>query len=183
MESVFDWSVILGIVGVLVALTNIITQVLKRVTWGKLPTNILAVIVSMVLTLAALFAYCQIKAVAITWYSVVAFVVVGFMVAYAAMFGFDKLKETLSQSGAETTTDTGENTAGTVVDSARVEEIGSLVGMSLTELKEKAAEYGVSTDGLTLKKEIAAAVIPAILGQTKAEQDEPGGGKEDNEDE
>lgn len=29
MESIFDWSVILSIVGVLVVLTNIIVQVLK----------------------------------------------------------------------------------------------------------------------------------------------------------
>ena len=31
------------------------------------------------------------------WYMVVAAVVVGFMVAYAAMFGFDKLKEAIMQ--------------------------------------------------------------------------------------
>ena len=93
MENFFDWPVILGIVGALVALTNIITQVLKKLTWDKLPTNILVVIVSMVLTLAAFIAYCQIETIPIMWYSVVAFIVVGFMVAYAAMFGFDKLKE------------------------------------------------------------------------------------------
>lgn len=34
---------------------------------------------------------------AVVWYMVVAAVVVGFMVAYAAMFGFDKLKEAIAQ--------------------------------------------------------------------------------------
>ena len=97
MESILNWSVVISIVGVLVVLTNIITQVLKKVTWEKLPTNILVVIISMVLTLVAFFAYCQIKAVAVVWYMVVATVVLGFMVAYAAMFGFDKLKEVLNQ--------------------------------------------------------------------------------------
>lgn len=97
MESILNWSVVISIVGVLVVLTNIITQVLKKVTWEKLPTNILVVIISMVLTLVAFFAYCQIKAVAVVWYMVVAAVVLGFMVAYAAMFGFDKLKEALTQ--------------------------------------------------------------------------------------
>lgn len=100
MDSVLNWSVVISIVGVLVVLTNIITQVLKKVTWEKLPTNILVVIISMVLTLAAFFAYCQIKAVAVVWYMVVAAVVLGFMVAYAAMFGFDKLKEALTQLDA-----------------------------------------------------------------------------------
>lgn len=101
MENIFDWSVILTIVGVLVVITNIMVQVLKRVTWDKLPTNILAVIISMSLTLAAFFAYCQIKGVAVVWYMVVAAVVLGFFVAYAAMFGFDKFKETITQMGSK----------------------------------------------------------------------------------
>lgn len=97
MDSVLNLSVILSIVGVLVVLTNIITQVLKKLTWEKMPTNILVVIISMALTLVAFFAYCQIKAIAIVWYMVVAAVILGFLVAYAAMFGFDKLKEVLNQ--------------------------------------------------------------------------------------
>lgn len=97
MENIFDWSVILSIVGVLVVLTNIIVQVLKQLTWDKLPTNILATVVAIVLTLAAFFAYCQIKSVAVVWYMIAAAVVLGFMVAYAAMFGFDKLREVIAQ--------------------------------------------------------------------------------------
>lgn len=97
MDSISNLSVILSIVGVLVVLTNVIVEVLKKFTLGKLPTNILAVIISMTLTLLAFFAYCQIKGVAVVWYMIVAAVVLGFLVAYAAMFGFDKLKETLAQ--------------------------------------------------------------------------------------
>ena len=100
METIFDWSAVLSIVGVLVVITNIITQVLKKLTWDKLPTNILAVLIAMVLTLAAFFAYCQIKELAIVWYMVAAAVVMGFFVAYAAMFGFDKLREAIAQMGA-----------------------------------------------------------------------------------
>ena len=97
MESIFDWSIILSIVGILVVVTNIITQVLKKLTWDKLPTNILAVLIAMALTMAAFFAYCEIKGVAIIWYMIVAAVVLGFFVAYAAMFDFDKLKEAIAQ--------------------------------------------------------------------------------------
>lgn len=97
MNEILNWSVIISIIGVLVVLTNIIVQVLKKVTWEKLPTNVLAVVIAMVLTLAAFFAYCQIKCVAVVWYMVAAAVVLGFLVAYAAMFGFDKLKEALAQ--------------------------------------------------------------------------------------
>ena len=92
MESVLNWSVIISIIGVLVVLTNIVVQVLKKVTWDKL-----AMIVSLVLTLGAFFAYCSIKGIAVVWYMVFAAVVLAFMVAYAAMVGFDKLKEALGQ--------------------------------------------------------------------------------------
>lgn len=92
MESVLNWSVIISIIGVLVVLTNIVVQVLKKVTWDKL-----AMIVSLVLTLGTFFAYCSIKEIAVVWYMVFAAVVLAFMVAYAAMFGFDKLKEALGQ--------------------------------------------------------------------------------------
>lgn len=97
MENVFNIPVLLSIIGALVVVTNIIVQVLKNLTWDKLPTNILAVIVSMVLTLVAFFAYCQICSIAVEWYMVVAAVVVGFLTSYAAMFGFDKLKESIAQ--------------------------------------------------------------------------------------
>jgi len=95
MEQVLNLSVILSIVGVLVALTNIIAQVLKKATWEKVPTNVLVIVIAMVLTLVAFFAYCSIKSIAVAWYMVAAAIVLGFLVAYAAMFGFDKLKETL----------------------------------------------------------------------------------------
>ena len=35
--------------------------------------------------------------VAVTWYMVVAAIILGVFVAYAAVFGFDKLKQTLEQ--------------------------------------------------------------------------------------
>ncbi len=101
MEGILNLSTILTIVGILVVLTNIVVQVLKKATWGKLPTNILAIIVSMALTLVTFFAYCQINAIAVVWYMVVAAVVLGFLVSYAAMFGFDKLKEALAQIGKQ----------------------------------------------------------------------------------
>ena len=41
--------------------------------------------------------------------------------------------------------------------------ISELLGMSSDALKEKAAEYNVATDGLTTKKEIAEAIVVAIL--------------------
>ncbi len=88
---------LITIVGALVVVVNIIVEVLKKFTEPYVPTNFVAVVVSMVLTLAAFFAWCGIESIAIEWYYIVAAVVVGFMVAYAAMFGFDKLKQALNK--------------------------------------------------------------------------------------
>lgn len=90
-------ALVLPLVLVLMVVTNIIVEVLKKLTWEKLPTNILAFAVAMVVTLLAFFAVCQIMGVAVTWYMVVAAVVLGVFVAYAAMFGFDKLRQTMEQ--------------------------------------------------------------------------------------
>lgn len=96
-----ELSGIIAAIGGLVALTNIIVEAVKRATWDKLPTNVLALIVAVVLTVAVGIAYCQIKAFLLKWYVLFALVVLGFMVAYAAMFGFDKLKEIMNWSAAK----------------------------------------------------------------------------------
>lgn len=96
-----DLTIFIPVLGVLVALTNIIVQVAKKATWDKLPTNVVALAVAEALTIAAGIAYCQIKAVAMTWYIVAALIVAGFMVAYAAMFGYDKLMEIMQWGGTK----------------------------------------------------------------------------------
>lgn len=91
-------SQLMTIIGVLVALTNIVVQVVKQaIPNRKFPTNILAVAVALILTLFAFFAWTSWRGIHVLWYYVVAAVVLGFLVAYAAMFGFDKLKEVLTQ--------------------------------------------------------------------------------------
>ena len=97
--NIIDISTLFVIVGGLMAVTNIITEVLKKVTWDKIPTNILVVVIAEALTLAAGAAYAQIQGVPILWYHAVAAVVVGMFVAYSAMFGFDKFKQALEQMG------------------------------------------------------------------------------------
>lgn len=90
-------SIILPLVLVLMVVTNIITEVLKGLVWQKLPTNILAFLVAMAVTLLTFFAVCQIMGIRIVWYMIVGAVVLGIFVAYAAMYGFDKFKQTIEQ--------------------------------------------------------------------------------------
>lgn len=65
MENIMQYiplavSAILLAALILTVITNIITQVVKKITWDKIPTNILAVLVAMAVTLLAFFAVCQI---------------------------------------------------------------------------------------------------------------------------
>lgn len=94
------------IIGTLVVLTNIIVEVLKKALWDKVPTNILAVIVSVALTLMSFCAYASYMSLPILWYNIAAVLVVAMLVAYAAMFGFDKLKEALNKINEMTDTKT-----------------------------------------------------------------------------
>ena len=98
MKSI-DLSVILMVVFALTIITNIITEVLKKLLWTQIPTNILVVVIAMTLTILCGAAYAAITATAILWYHVAAAVILGLFVAYAAMFGFDKLKQALEQIG------------------------------------------------------------------------------------
>lgn len=102
METIMEYipvaiSAILLAALILTVVTNIVVQVLKKLTWEKIPTNILAFIVAMVVTLLAFFAVCQIMGWVVTWYMVAGAVALGVFVCYAAMFGFDKLREALEQ--------------------------------------------------------------------------------------
>ena len=88
-----DVSVIVMIVFGLMLITNMITQVIKKVTWDKIPTNLLVFVISFLCSFAAMLLYCHFKALAITWVVIVVTVVLSFAVCYSAMFGFDKFTE------------------------------------------------------------------------------------------
>lgn len=93
-----DYSTIIGqvlvIVAILTAFVNIITEVVKKTfNWlsGSKVINLFVLAVSEALTILVFLAYWQIKEMTITWYIIAAFIVIGFLVSYAAMFGYDKL--------------------------------------------------------------------------------------------
>lgn len=96
MENI-NTGVLLTIIFALMAATNVITEVVKKVTWDKLPTNIVVVIIAEGLTLAAGAAYAEVNDIPIAWYMAVGAAVVGLFVAYSAMFGFDKLRQAFQQ--------------------------------------------------------------------------------------
>lgn len=91
-----DLSTITIVIGLLTLGTNVITEVLKK-TIRKIPAQITALVVAMVLTVGAFFAYAAIASITVEWYMIAGAVVTGFFVSYAAQFGFDKLKELIEK--------------------------------------------------------------------------------------
>lgn len=86
---------ILSVIGVLMIVVNLVTEIAKKL--GLKKTNLFVTILSEVLTLICFFAYVDIKQISIEWYFVAGAVFVGLAVAYAAMFGYDKLKQAILQ--------------------------------------------------------------------------------------
>ena len=97
MDNIMQYIPLAVSAVLLAALILTVVTNIKKLTWEKIPTNILAFLVAMAVTLLAFFAACQIMAWAVTWYMVAGAVALGLFVAYAAMFGYDKLREALEQ--------------------------------------------------------------------------------------
>lgn len=85
----------LSIIFALMVVVNLITEIAKKL--GLKKTNLFVVVVSELLTMISFFAYVDIERIKIEWYFIVGAIFVGLGVAYAAMFGYDKLKQAILQ--------------------------------------------------------------------------------------
>ena len=89
-------SVILFVIAALTFLTNIVVEVFKGM-FPKLPTAILVFIVAIALTVVALLIACEVLSITVMWYYAVGAVVLGIVVAYAAMGNFEKIQEIIQK--------------------------------------------------------------------------------------
>ena len=92
ISNLFEYgSILLTVIALLVFVTNIIVEVIKGL-FPKVPTNYIAVIVALIVTVLALYILCAVMEITVMWYYAIGAVVLGIFVGYAAMFGFDKFK-------------------------------------------------------------------------------------------
>ena len=84
-------SILLFVMAALVFATNLIVELVKNL-FPKVPTNFVAVIAAVLLTVLAVLILCSVMEITVMWYYAVGAVVLGLFVGYAAMFGFDKFK-------------------------------------------------------------------------------------------
>ena len=87
-------SQLMIVIGALAFVVSVITEVIKGVrVLQAVPTDIVVVTLSIVLTVVAAVAYAQHTQLVLTWYIILGAIIAGFFVAFVAMFGWTKLIE------------------------------------------------------------------------------------------
>ena len=98
-KIIFVAAVVLIAVMVLTLWVNIIVAITKKVVaWDKFPVQVWVMIVAVVSTVVAAAALAQYFGIVMLWYYWLAAVVVGLLVCYAAMFGYDNLYKQINET-------------------------------------------------------------------------------------
>lgn len=90
---------LLALVLALTLVTNLIVQVLKSLLYDWIPTNLLAFLVAVLVTAGTGFALWSYFRFAISGWMIAALIALCFVVAFSAMFGYDKLEQLVEQDG------------------------------------------------------------------------------------
>lgn len=89
-----NMTLLLGVIGILAFAVSIVVQVFKGVSvLKKIPTDILVFVLSIALTVTAFVAYMQYVQQTIMWYMIIAAILAGLLVAFVAMYGWEKVSE------------------------------------------------------------------------------------------
>lgn len=93
-------TIILAVIGAITFIVSVITQVIKGIgIFAKVPTDGLVLVLSIGITVAVFVAYMQYVHMTILWYMVLAAIIAGFVVAFVAMYGWEKLSELWKRFG------------------------------------------------------------------------------------
>ena len=103
METLItNMTMILAIIGALAFMVSVVTEVIKGIgIFKRIPTDILVFVLSIGLTVAAFIAYMQYIQMVILWYMLIAAVLAGFIVAFIAMYGWEKITELWKRFGRD----------------------------------------------------------------------------------
>ena len=77
--------------------TDLMTQVIKKVTYDKIPTNIVCLIIAVILAVIGCFIGAAIGVYVLAWYHFVIAVILGFFAAFIGMNGYYKLVQIFKQ--------------------------------------------------------------------------------------
>ena len=87
-----NMATIMVIIGILTFMVNVIVEITKGVyPLNQVHTNYYVLGLSLMLSILSYFIYLSYAGAAFIWYYLIAAIVIGFVVAYCAMFGWEKL--------------------------------------------------------------------------------------------
>ena len=87
-------AVVLTIIGAMATFVTIVTEFTK--SWGfldRIPTSLQVLAVSMLVSVLSVVIYVQMQKAEMIWYYIVGAIVLGWIVAYVSMYGWEKLTE------------------------------------------------------------------------------------------
>ena len=98
MTGLNDITSVLTIMGFLAFTVSVITQVTKETGIMKsVPTSLQVTVLSVLLSILYCMAYMSYNSIEVRWYMIAGSVVGGFIVAFIAMFGWEKFYELYSR--------------------------------------------------------------------------------------
>ena len=97
-----NMTIVLAIIGALAFMVSVITQVIKGIgVFYQVPTEFVVFVLSIGITVAAFVAYMQYIQMTKLWYMILAAIMAGFVVAFVAMYGWEKLSELWKRFGKD----------------------------------------------------------------------------------
>lgn len=94
-----NMAIIIVVIGMLTFTVNVIVEITKGVyPLNQVHTNYYVLGLSLMLSILSYFIYLSYYKVGFIWYYLVAAIVIGFIVAYCAMYGWEKLIKLYQES-------------------------------------------------------------------------------------
>lgn len=93
MEMLFNnLALLLTALGLLAFVVSVITEVTKSIRFlNKIPTDVQVLATSILLSVLSVVVYVDLKNAKLIWYYIAGAIVLGFFVAFIAMYGWEKL--------------------------------------------------------------------------------------------
>ena len=89
-----DIGMLIEFLFIMTFVVSVITEITKSFSFlSKVPTDAYVLVLSMILTVLYYVIYNTIYSLTITWYELIIFIIIGFFVAYVAMYGWSKLSD------------------------------------------------------------------------------------------
>lgn len=91
-------TTIIMLIGVAAFLVAVFTEVTKEIGFLKrIPTDLQVLVVSLVISIVGYFALATHYQIVFIWYHIVVAVIIGFLVAFVSMFGWEKIVGTFKR--------------------------------------------------------------------------------------